>query len=163
MNVAHCIRLFQPLMPLWQDRQLAIVQGVGYPQPNLSHFRSIEIWDTASRSDQYLREGWLTRAFAQSPVPSGFAADSVVIGSAEMGPLGGTARATTLVSQLPNVFASQSMARASLRKDNARFPFPPGVGNDVVGSQGFLGSCDDLIHLKTTFPPEFSGIQSGLR
>ncbi len=53
----------QPLMPLWQSQQLAIVQGVSYAQPNLSHFRSIEIWDTASRSDQYLREGWLTRAF----------------------------------------------------------------------------------------------------
>jgi uncharacterized protein (DUF1501 family) len=54
-----------PLMPLWRNRQLAVVQGVGYAQPNLSHFRSTEIWDTASRSDQYLREGWLTRAFAQ--------------------------------------------------------------------------------------------------
>src|ERR1700739_1901143 len=62
----------QPLMPLWQARELAIVQGVIYPQPNLSHFRSIEIWDTASRSDQYLREGWLSRAFALRPVPAGF-------------------------------------------------------------------------------------------
>ncbi|HET8610180.1 MAG TPA: Twin-arginine translocation pathway signal sequence domain-containing protein, partial [Burkholderiales bacterium] len=40
----------QPLAALWQDRQLAIVQGVSYPNPNLSHFRSIEIWDTASGS-----------------------------------------------------------------------------------------------------------------
>jgi uncharacterized protein (DUF1501 family) len=44
-----------PLVPLWRNRQLAIVQGVGYAPPNLSHFRSTEIWDTASRSDQYLR------------------------------------------------------------------------------------------------------------
>ena len=34
--------------------RLAIVQGLGYPQPNLSHFRSIEIWDTGSKSDEYL-------------------------------------------------------------------------------------------------------------
>src|SRR3954470_7581409 len=40
----------QPLMPLWQNRELAVVQGVGYPGANLSHFRSIEIWDTASKS-----------------------------------------------------------------------------------------------------------------
>ena len=39
-----------PLMPLWESRELAILQGVGYPEPNLSHFRSIEIWDTASAS-----------------------------------------------------------------------------------------------------------------
>ncbi|MEO7403789.1 MAG: twin-arginine translocation signal domain-containing protein, partial [Burkholderiales bacterium] len=37
-----------PLMANWNARELAIVQGLGYPTPNLSHFRSIEIWDTAS-------------------------------------------------------------------------------------------------------------------
>lgn len=74
------------LMPLWRDGSLAIVQGVSYPQPNLSHFRSMEIWDTASRSHEYLREGWLTRALAERSVPPGFAADGVVIGSAEIGP-----------------------------------------------------------------------------
>ena len=31
-----------------EGRDLAILQGVGYPYPNRSHFRSIEIWDTAS-------------------------------------------------------------------------------------------------------------------
>ena len=53
----------EPLLPLWKARELAIVQGVGYPAPNLSHFRSIEIWDTASKSDEYLTEGWLARVF----------------------------------------------------------------------------------------------------
>src|SRR6266498_5991273 len=37
-----------PLKPIWDARELAVLQGVGYPEPNLSHFRSIEIWDTAS-------------------------------------------------------------------------------------------------------------------
>ena len=79
----------QPLMALWQNRELAVVQSVGYPSANLSHFRSIEIWDTASKSDQYLSDGWLTRAFAETPVPRSFAADGVVVGSNEMGPLAG--------------------------------------------------------------------------
>jgi len=77
----------EPLMPLWRSGQLAIVQGVGYAAPNLSHFRSMQIWDTASRSDQYLREGWLSRAFDSASAAAGFAAEGVVIGSAEMGPL----------------------------------------------------------------------------
>jgi uncharacterized protein (DUF1501 family) len=86
----------QSLMPLWRDRQLAIVQGVGYPQPNLSHFRSAEIWETASRSDQYLRDGWLARSFgtheplaATQPLSAQRVARGAavtVIGSAEMGP-----------------------------------------------------------------------------
>jgi uncharacterized protein (DUF1501 family) len=78
------------LMPLWQARELAIVQGVGYPRPNLSHFRSIEIWDTGSKSEEYLTDGWLTRAFATRPVPQRYAADGVVIGSQDLGPLAGT-------------------------------------------------------------------------
>lgn len=78
-----------PLMPLWQAGELAVVQGLGYPQPNLSHFRSIQIWDTASASDQYLDAGWLARAFAARPVPVGFAADGVVVRSNDMGPLAG--------------------------------------------------------------------------
>jgi len=79
----------ETLMPAWNNREVAIVQGVGYPQPNLSHFRSIEIWDTASDSHAYLDKGWLTQIFVRHPVPRGFAADGVVIGSAESGPLAG--------------------------------------------------------------------------
>ena len=89
----------QPLMAWWQNRELAVVQGVGYPGANLSHFRSIEIWDTASRSSEYLPEGWLTRAFAGSPVPKSYAADGIVVGSNEMGPLaGGGTRALALTN-----------------------------------------------------------------
>lgn len=78
-----------PLLPAWREERLVVLQGVGYPSPNLSHFRSIEIWDTASRSDEVLADGWLARAFAASPRPGGFAADGVVVGSNELGPLAG--------------------------------------------------------------------------
>jgi uncharacterized protein (DUF1501 family) len=87
-----------PLLSLWRARQLAIVQGVGYTHPNRSHFRSSEIWDTASRADQYLCDGWLTRAFAQRPVPTRFVADGVALGSAEKGPLANSVRAVALRS-----------------------------------------------------------------
>ena len=88
-----------PLKPLWTERRLAVLQGVGYPEPNLSHFRSIEIWDTASKSDEYLQDGWLTRSFAAAPTPASFAADGVIIGSQDLGPLaGGGTRAITLAN-----------------------------------------------------------------
>jgi uncharacterized protein (DUF1501 family) len=79
-----------PLLPLWESRELAILQGVGYPGPNLSHFRSIEIWDTASASETYLQDGWLTRTFAAAPPPRSFAADGVIVGSSDLGPLAGS-------------------------------------------------------------------------
>lgn len=43
--------------------QLGIIQGVGYPNPNRSHFRSTDIWMTATDSDRYASEGWLGRYF----------------------------------------------------------------------------------------------------
>ena len=83
----------EPLMAPWKDRELAVVQGVGYPSANLSHFRSIEIWDTASKSNEYLSAGWLARAFVTAPTPASFAADGVIVGGSEMGPFAGGARA----------------------------------------------------------------------
>ena len=89
----------QPLLALWQNRELAVVQSVGYPGANLSHFRSIEIWDTASNSSEYLSDGWLTRAFADAPVPRAFAADGIVVGSGDLGPFaGGGTRALALTN-----------------------------------------------------------------
>ncbi|MCX7925856.1 MAG: twin-arginine translocation signal domain-containing protein, partial [Fimbriimonadales bacterium] len=47
-----------PLKPLYEQRALAILQNVGYPNPNRSHFRSMEIWQTAD-PDGHSRYGWL--------------------------------------------------------------------------------------------------------
>jgi uncharacterized protein (DUF1501 family) len=46
---------------LFQDGKLAIVQNVGYPNPNRSHFRSTEIWETASASSTFAATGWIGR------------------------------------------------------------------------------------------------------
>lgn len=48
---------------LYDAGQLAVVNGVGYPNPNRSHFRSTEIWQTASDEDKYLTDGWIGRYF----------------------------------------------------------------------------------------------------
>jgi len=56
-----------PMLPLWQAGELAVVQGAGYVHaaPNPSHFRSSEIWETASEASQYWRDSWLVRARAE--------------------------------------------------------------------------------------------------
>jgi uncharacterized protein (DUF1501 family) len=51
------------LKSLYDEGNMAIVHGVGYPNPNRSHFRSTEIWQTASDADHTLSEGWLGRYF----------------------------------------------------------------------------------------------------
>ncbi|MGO9468292.1 MAG: DUF1501 domain-containing protein [Isosphaeraceae bacterium] len=59
---------------LAEKGKLAIVQGVGYPNPDRSHFRSMEIWETAKLENdaKALETGWLGRALdAQGRKPGG--------------------------------------------------------------------------------------------
>ncbi len=48
---------------LYGEGHLGLIQGVGYPNPNRSHFRSTEIWQTASDADHNRNNGWLGRYF----------------------------------------------------------------------------------------------------
>jgi uncharacterized protein (DUF1501 family) len=48
------------LAQLWNQRQLAIVRGVGYPKPDHSHFRSMDIWQSASPNEP-VPTGWIGR------------------------------------------------------------------------------------------------------
>ncbi|OIQ21479.1 MAG: Twin-arginine translocation pathway signal sequence domain protein precursor [Flavobacterium sp. MedPE-SWcel] len=56
---------FHPALSGFADIQqkgdLTVVQNVGYPEPNRSHFRSQEIWQTATASNEYSNDGWLGR------------------------------------------------------------------------------------------------------
>ena len=52
-----------PFKTLYDEGHLALLQGVGYPNPNRSHFRSTEIWQTASDPNKIVRTGWLGRYF----------------------------------------------------------------------------------------------------
>ena len=46
---------------LFAQQKVGVIPGVGYPNPNLSHFRSTDIWMTASASNQVISTGWLGR------------------------------------------------------------------------------------------------------
>ncbi|MGD0137467.1 MAG: DUF1501 domain-containing protein [Tepidisphaeraceae bacterium] len=51
------------LKNLYDNGDLAIVQGVGYPNPNRSHFRSMDIWQSAEPERQQPSTGWIGRYF----------------------------------------------------------------------------------------------------
>ncbi len=51
------------LKAIFDQGQLAIVEGVGYPDPNRSHFHSTEIWHTESDSKKTENHGWIGRYF----------------------------------------------------------------------------------------------------
>ena len=57
-------RSLAALMPAWEAREVALVQGVGLPGATQQHYRDSEMTFTAAEGDEYLRDGWVTRALA---------------------------------------------------------------------------------------------------
>src|SRR5262249_13746118 len=80
------------LRPMWDAGQLAVVQGVGYPNPDRSHFEAMDIWQSADPK-RLTKTGWLGRGAAEfnsGGVPL------LHVGAGDMplalaGPAGGTA------------------------------------------------------------------------
>ncbi len=93
------------LQPAWAKRDMAVLLGVGYPRPNRSHFRSIEIWDTASDSNQFLSDGWVARGLRQKPRR---ATDAVVLGRPYLGPLLGPEVSVVALGGDPSGFVRQA-------------------------------------------------------
>ena len=146
----------QALMPLWQQGELAVIQGVGYPQANLSHFRSIEIWDTASRSDQYLQEGWLARSFARQPAPSDYVADGIVFGSQELGPLMGSGDRAIVLNNPDQFLRQAKLAGMGGTTRNSALAHVLKVESDVTQAARQLAEGTGK-PLKTEFPKDGFG------
>jgi uncharacterized protein (DUF1501 family) len=96
---------------LVEGGKLAVVQGVGYPNPDRSHFRSMEIWETARVETGALETGWLGRAVDASPAKVGEDARALHVGSRSL-PLALKAKRT----EVPSV-ASLEQYRLQLTGD----------------------------------------------
>lgn len=94
------------LQSLFSDGKAKLVQAVGYPQPNFSHFRATDIWMSGSNSNQEVYSGWAGRYlnYEYPNFPTGYPNSSmpdplaIQIGSA-----------TTLTSQGPNMNMAMSI------------------------------------------------------
>ena len=51
----------ESLRGLYDNGLVSVINNVGYPNPDRSHFRSMDIWQTASESTEYLNTGWIGR------------------------------------------------------------------------------------------------------
>ncbi|MEY9969563.1 uncharacterized protein (DUF1501 family) [Streptacidiphilus sp. MAP12-16] len=133
------------LHALWRTGRLAIVQGVGYPNPSRSHFTSMDIWQTAAAAEP-LYTGWLGRWLdLQEP--------------ADQDPL----RAVSIGSVLPPMLAGERASGAAVplgamplpgrlrAKDVARLGRPD-AGDPVVESAVAASLCDFLT-VRDTFDP----------
>ena len=57
----------RPLMGLWESGNMAVVNGVGCPNPDRSHFRALEMWHTAMENGSVESGGWIGRCFESQP------------------------------------------------------------------------------------------------
>jgi uncharacterized protein (DUF1501 family) len=102
------------LMRLYDDGKLGVVQNVGYPNPDRSHFRSMEIWHTASDSDAFVGSGWIGRYF-----------DNTCSGSAR--PQAGVA----ITRERPQAFDGDEGFGVVFDRPE-RFGWRPGKGGDTL-------------------------------
>ena len=112
---------------LYDEGHVAIVQGVGYPNPNRSHFRSTEIWQTASDADRTMSDGWLGRYF-----------DNCCSGA---DPTVGVA----IGEETPQAFAAKNPTGVTFsRPEQFRFrPSEPGNGGQMSAEEMFFRQLNE--------------------
>lgn len=104
-----------PLKGLFDQGKVAVVQGVGYPNPNRSHFRSMDIWHSA-RPDVFERSGWLGRYLDACQCGQGAPLPAVSIGD-QLNTAFWTE--TTLVPSIANIGAYTYLTDGKYRADRA--------------------------------------------
>jgi hypothetical protein len=108
------------LHTLYGEGNLGMIQGVGYPNPNRSHFRSTEIWQTASDSEKNESQGWLGRYFDNCCK----GADPATVGVAVAG-------------QTPQAFASP-IPKGIAFSNPQQFRYMSEAANDPVSADKFM-------------------------
>lgn len=111
------------MQTLFNEGKLAVVQAVGYPQPNFSHFRATDIWMSASDSDQVVYSGWIGRYLnLEFPnFPNGYP-----------------------TAQMPDPLAIQIGSVASLAMQGPTFPMAMNI-TDPTSFYDFLDNTGDPV------------------
>ncbi|MCK5901986.1 MAG: DUF1501 domain-containing protein [Cocleimonas sp.] len=99
------------IAPLWNAGEMAWIEGVGYPQGILSHFRSLNIWETASNANQVLHNGWLSKVLPQ--YKKGLHGIALNTGEIRLGPLDST-NLNSVTMRNPYSFLKQSQYIADI-------------------------------------------------
>ncbi len=142
------------LKEIWDEEELAIVLGVGYPDPNRSHFRSIDIWTTASGSGRYLSKGWIGRLFETHKVPGSFFSDSLTVGNDDTKPFTAPGM-NNIVFDSPQSFLEKAgdVAHIEGRFEDAMLSHIVNTQNDLADAvQKMKRSMENPEPIKTEFP-----------
>lgn len=138
----------RPLLPYWYDQDMTWVQGIGYAQGNRSHFRSIDIWDTASNYNQHSKEGWVASLWGNHQAISGLAINTL------LGPLAGKYANTIKINDVNGfIHSDQYMRTLSANTSNNSLEHLIKTESLVAKSASLLGQyVTDTPDEKHLFP-----------
>jgi len=141
----------------WQKGELALVHGLGYPEANKSHFRSIEIWDMASAHDEYLSAGWLANVL---PKISKSEIDALTFGRNAL-PFSGGAASHVQLENLSRYFKKiKDVKESSQTSNNSALSHLLGLNQNIQDSKAVLmRGLSKQIKLKQDFPKTNFGKQ----
>ncbi len=149
------------LRELWDKGDLAIVRGVGYPNPNHSHFRSIDIWETASGSEQFLATGWCSRVLQQLKPKYPLPVQAIIMGNDDVGPVRGGGISSLIMNQ-PDNFIRQAARVSSVSSDskNSALKHIVEVQNNIVKAAEIIqAGLKKSENLSVEFPNSVLGRQ----
>ncbi len=141
------------LMPLWEQGQMAWVQGVGYSRPSRSHFHSLDVWETASTRHNEDR-GWLTRVLTSRAS----AVNGIVLGDNDLGPMGGRGGSAVAMED-PATFLRQTkyLNKRNYRASNASLAHMLNVQNQINTAAHELERIHHAKRSRVKFPPSRFG------
>ncbi|MDB5353105.1 MAG: hypothetical protein JWN86_4352 [Planctomycetota bacterium] len=119
-----------PMAELFKEGKLAVVQGVGYPKPDRSHFRSMEIWHTASVAAAQPTTGWLGRSLDSMPRAKDATLRGLSLTEGLPQALQAEASFVPVVAQLEALTAAANDPKAKLRRELST---QPGATKGPVG------------------------------
>lgn len=138
------------LMPTWNKGNMAWIQGVGYPNPILSHFRSMDIWNSASNANQVIEAGWLSRVLPN--FKQGLHGVALNKGQAQLGPLN-SSNLNAVTMQNPKTFLSQIKRISDVQPNNLN----PAIAHVSQVQHQLFGVGEQLANKMGNRPPR-SGV-----
>jgi uncharacterized protein (DUF1501 family) len=130
------------LKTLYDQGRVAVIQGVGYPNPNRSHFRSMDIWHSA-RPDTFERSGWLGRYVSACQCAQDQALPAMSVGS-ELNTMFWTE--TTLVPAVASIGAYSFLTDTKYKNDRT---FQLQTLENIYSQAGNWSSYEALIRRGT--------------
>lgn len=148
-----------PLLPLWHAKEMAVALGVGYPDPNRSHFKSIAIYNSASTGRHNTNNGWINALFKPFSTDKQLFARGVAMGNMEPGPLAGTnVQAITMNDPVRFLKQAGQIEKIEQKSTHPMLSFIIDTENEIVSSFNIL---NDRLQYQRTKPSDFPKTKIG--